>query len=298
MKAIKEFIFYGNWFYGICAVALSIEASVQQFVPLNMPAYYGAIFIATIIYYSKAYIPVSDNAASDNLRSQWYLNHHKTTVFIQWVLSVLLVIICFYVGWELSENILTMPFWQWGLILIFPLVALWYYGLGYCFNLRNNGWTKPFVIGFVWAGVVTIYPVIFHSIQTHSSFNLNFRCIVLLFKNWMFIALLCILFDIKDYAIDANQSLITFVVKKGLRNTIFKIVIPLNIIGLIVFITYATTNHFPTGRILINTIPFISLLIVAYTLIFRKSILYYLIVVDGLMLLKAICGVVAIWLFK
>jgi len=298
LKKIKEYIFYGNWFYGVCAVALSIEASVQQFIPLNMPAYYLSVFLATIIYYSKAYLHISPSNDSDNTRTQWYINHHTIAIRLQWILSVLLILTCFYIGYKTGYSLLSMSFTEWLILLIFPLAALWYYGLGYCFNLRNNGWTKPFVIGFVWAGMVTVYPVIFQCIQTHTVFLITFKCFVLFLKNWMFIAILCILFDIKDYAVDANLSLKTFVVQKGLRNTIFRIVIPLTIIGLIIFILYATTSHFPLGRILINNIPFIALIIVAYTLITRKTLLYYLMVVDGLMLLKAVCGIIAILLFK
>ena len=279
-------------------MALSIEASVQQFIPLNMPAFYMLMFLATVIYYSKAYLQTSPLRDSDNTRTQWYINHHTIAISLQWILSALLILTCFYTGYKTGYSILSLSVSEWVVILIFPIAALWYYGLGYCFNLRNNGWTKPFVIGFVWAGMVTVYPVLFHSIQTHTEFLITFKCVVLFLKNWMFIAILCILFDIKDYAVDSSLSLKTFVVQKGLRNTIFNIAIPLTIAGLIVFILYATTSHFPLGRILINTIPFIALIIVAYTLITRKTLLYYLMVVDGLMLLKAICGILAIILFK
>jgi hypothetical protein len=46
-----------------------------------------------------------------------------------------------------------------------------------------------------------------------------------------------------------------------------------------------------------NIIPFVALLIVAYSMHRRQSILYYLIAIDGLMLLKAICGSIAMIFF-
>ena len=83
----------------------------------------------------------------------------------------------------------------------------------------------------------------------------------------------------------------------GLRKTIFFILLPLAAIGLISFWIFATLMHFDLPRILFNTIPFICLLVVAYSLHRRKSILYYLVVIDGLMLLKAVCGIVAtLWI--
>lgn len=106
----------------------------------------------------------------------------------------------------------------------------------------------------------------------------------------MFITVLCIMFDIKDYATDANQQLKTFVVTYGLRRTIFYIIIPLTILGLSAFLTYALTHHFSVGRIGLNFIPFLLILTVAFSLQKRRSIFFYLIIIDGLMLVKGLCG--------
>ena len=298
LKAIKEQVFYGNWFYGVCAVALSIEASVQQFIPLNNLLYYIFVFAATVIYYSKAYLNTTVNVDSENERTSWYFKHQKSNKIKQWLLAFLLIIISFMMGNHIGNSWMHLSVIEYSVILFFPFVALGYYGFGYCFNLRTNGWSKPFVIGLVWAGVVTLYPVLFRSITNHDLFVLSLRCVILFVKNWMFIAMLCILFDIKDYAVDANQSLNTFVVQKGLRETIFKVVMPLTIAGFVVFIIYSFNSQFSMGRILINTIPFVALLFVSFKLISRKSLLYYLSIVDGLMLLKAVCGILGIILYK
>ena len=106
------------------------------------------------------------------------------------------------------------------------------------------------------------------------------------------------MFDIKDFAADHNHHLKTFVVTWGLRKTIFYILIPLSIIGLGSFIFYAVSYDFPKFRVLINTIPFVLLIIVAYSLHRRKSILYYLAIIDGLMLVKAVCGILGIIFIK
>ena len=187
------------------------------------------------------------------------------------------------------------------MFLIFPTVAAFYYGLENKllgkFNLRNTGWLKPFVIGFVWGGLVTVYPVLFHAIEKNIHFEIKLRGCLLFIKNFMFITVLCIMFDIKDYAADHNQQLKTFVVAVGLRKTIFFIIIPLCIIGFGTFLIYATSQGFSFMKIFLNAIPFILLLIVAYSLHQRKSIMYYLAIIDGLMLVKAICGTIAMIYF-
>lgn len=46
-RGIVPAIFFGNYFYGICVVALSIETAFQLNVPLNPWPYYMLIFAAT-----------------------------------------------------------------------------------------------------------------------------------------------------------------------------------------------------------------------------------------------------------
>ncbi|HEY0297898.1 MAG TPA: hypothetical protein VGB84_01640, partial [Arachidicoccus sp.] len=75
------------------------------------------------------------------------------------------------------------------------------------------------------------------------------------------------------------------------------VLLPLTIVGLVALWIFATFMHFSFLKIAINTIPFICLLTVAYSMSQRRPILYYLIVIDGLMLVKAVCGIAAsLWI--
>jgi len=293
--------FFGNFFYGICTVALSIETSIQRDYPLNNYWYYILLFTATVVYYTMAYINVSV-PDKNNIRAVWYMQHRKNIILSQLILSIISIIAVFFLIYPILPHILQMPWYQWTLIILFPLSALLYYGVllphYHLLNLRNTGWLKPFVIGFVWSGVVSIYPVMFYCINRNIPYILSAFGLVLFIKNMMFITVLCIMFDIKDYASDYNTELKTFVVKMGLRKTIFNIMIPLSVLGFGSFLTYNFIHHFPPGRIIINTIPFILLIIVAYSMYQRKPILYYLAIIDGLMLIKAICGIIGSTFFK
>lgn len=293
--------FFGNFFYGICTVALSIETSIQRDYPLNNYWYYILLFTATVVYYTMAYINVSV-PDKNNIRAVWYMQHRKNIILSQLILSIISIIAVFFLIYPILPHILQMPWYQWTLIILFPLSALLYYGVllphYHLLNLRNTGWLKPFVIGFVWSGVVSIYPVMFYCINRNIPYILSAFGLVLFIKNMMFITVLCIMFDIKDYASDYNTELKTFVVKMGLRKTIFNIMIPLSVLGFGSFLTYNFIHHFPPGRIFINTIPFILLIIVAYSMYQRKPILYYLAIIDGLMLIKAICGIIGSTFFK
>jgi len=297
-KSLIQAIFFGNFFYGICAVFLSMEACLQQSYPLNNLLYYLCLFAATTVYYNKAYITEAA-ADSSNIRSLWYARYHKRIIKIQAFLSSIIVFSAFFLARGLWLNIWMMPILQWGVLLIFPMVAAMYYGMILPrYNLRNVGWIKPFVIGFVWAGSVNIYPILFQCIKNNQQFSLHLFGILLFIKNMMFITVLCIMFDIKDYATDHNQQLKTFVVRVGLRKTIFYIMLPLCMIGFGTFMLFTVSHHFPGLWIILNAVPFVLLITVAYSMCRRKRILYYLAIIDGLMLVKAICGIFAVLLIK
>jgi hypothetical protein len=290
-----KLIFFGNYFYGICAVALAIEGSLQQGYPLNNILFYILAFCSTVLFYTKAYImtEVSDDIA--NIRSMWYARNKTLMWRNQWTFMALFLISS---GWFVVtywENIWQMNWLEWSLIIAFPLASGLYYGvdskyLG-TYKLRNIGWLKPFIIGYTWAGLATIYPLLYYCIVHGTHYEVTLHGCFLFVKNFMYVTILCILFDIKDYAMDYNKQLKTVVVKLGLRRTIFYFIIPLCIVGLGSFITYALFQHFSTLKILINMIPFILIIIVAYSMYSRRSIFYYLVIIDGLMLVKAACGI-------
>ena len=78
---------------------------------------------------------------------------------------------------------------------------------------RSIGWLKPFIIGFIWGGTETVYPIVFSGIEKQQGYyEVNLVSTYLFIKNFMFISVLCIMFDIKDYAADSNQQIKTFYV--------------------------------------------------------------------------------------
>ena len=295
-KPVIAYVFFSNYFYGLCAVALSIEASLQQRIPLNSLSFYIFIFAVTALYYTRAYI-TDKRTNKGNPRSEWYWENRN---FIAGSQLLLTTIVFMYAGILLYGHydfILQLPLLHWVLLLVFPLIAGLYYGINHPllknFRLRKIGWLKPFIIGFVWAGLVNIYPMMFYTIEHEQVYVPDIIGILLFIKNFMFVTVLCIMFDIKDYAADHNLQLKTFVVKAGLRKTIFLILIPLSLLGLSSFVLYGVVRHFSVLKIAFNVIPFLLLIMVAYSLHKRKSIFYYLIVIDGLMLVKALCGIIA-----
>lgn len=289
-----SFLFFSNYFIGILAVALSVETIFQLRLPANSVAFYILLFCITVVFYTRAYIPVSGSSKTVNPRINWYKKHTSFIIFSQWILTIISIVCIIYQLMTL-KNLSLISLWQWCLLISIPAAGSLYYGLWYpgARRLRNIGWLKPFLIGYVWAGVVCLLPVWILTMEEkihHLPAGFMFWLFV---KNWMFCTVNAILFDLKDYADDANREIKTFVVRVGLRKTIFTILVPLTLTGFLSFLFFSLYNHFHWITILINTIPFVLLLAVAFSMQKRKSILYYLVVIDGILLVKAFCGITA-----
>lgn len=296
LDKIIRFIFFGNYFVGILAVALTLEATFQLRLPFNSLNYYLLLFLAPTIYYTYAYSKASTNSSTTNPRNQWYFKHKKFVNWSQAVLFILCLSLAVNLLYENFQNILNLPVVYWGAIIIIIVSGALYYGLlpksFIKYNLRNTGWLKAFVIGFVWACCANVLPLIMLKIETGIGYHDSVLWAWLFIKNWMFCTVNAIIFDIKDYPTDANKHLRTFVVRYGLRKTIFNILIPLLLVGLLSLAVFANYKGFGLPQVLCNVLPFILTLYVAYAMHKRKNILFYLIVIDGLILFKAICGII------
>lgn len=307
-RKLAHLIFFGNYFYGCCTVALAIEANVQLNLPLNSIYFYVLLFCATVLFYTYAYIEEKNTALIKstkphfNKRSKWYFENKALIKKMQRILTIICAALILFFLIEYYDNVLIVTPLQITGLVFTGVVAFAYYGisLGSSFkiNTRSTGWLKPFAIGLVWATAVTYFPVLWYQVEQNVHYTFTQINLWFFIKNFMYISLLAILFDIKDYAADHNRKLKTFVVQMGLHKTIFLLIVPLTILGFLSLIAFAVLMHFPTLRIAINSIPFVLLVIVALSMQRRKSILYYLAVIDGLMLVKALCGITAYLLQK
>jgi hypothetical protein len=290
-NSLIQILFYGNYFYGICAVALSMETALVLQFPLQDFFYYLFIFASTTVFYTIAYLSEAENQY--NPRTVWYIDNKKLVRVSQYILSAValffLLQFCFF-NWKKINLLLWQDFI---LMAIFPLMAMAYYGINADFftkkNIRQIGWIKPFVIGFVWAGTSNIYPFFYEKINNTLFFVDKKAFFSLFLENLLFISIIGIMFDIKDYATDSNEKIKTFVVQHGLRKTIFYIIFPLVSIGLTIHWQHFFDADFSFQKAFIQSIPFGLLLVMSYSLRQRKSILYYLILVDGLILIKVFC---------
>ncbi|MGL6068746.1 MAG: hypothetical protein ACRC0I_08300, partial [Sediminibacterium sp.] len=124
-----RFIFFGNYFYGICAVALSIETAYQQAIPLNSVLSYLFIFSITVLYYTHAYLHHSYTAPPiHHERANWYYKNKKWVLVSQLSLTGICFFLVLIFIYGLQPHFKFLPIQTW-LLLLLALIALGlYYG--------------------------------------------------------------------------------------------------------------------------------------------------------------------------
>ena len=254
---------------------------------------------ATVYYYNHSYL-LESNDSAPNQRNIWVREHAGQIKKIQWLL------LAFIIGGGCYQLYTLVP----GIQLLEPYDILYccLIGLGaflYYFdtkkypwlNLRSYGILKPLVIGSIWAGVGVYAPFLYLKLSDQAYKGMA-HMPILYISNALYISIIAVLFDIKDFESDANKQMKTLVVRMGLTKTINWIVLPMSALILIATLRYGYLHGFTGYQILLNTIPLILLISVSYQMHQRKSILYYLAIIDGLIVVKAACGLIATLLFS
>lgn len=299
-KIIRTF-YYSNIYLGFCAVALCIETNLINNISLNIFPFYVLIFFCTVIYYTRIYVR-SVRTKNFNERTLWYSSHLKiikSSLKVAVVVTVLSLILFIVLN---LHRLLLLSVAQLLLITAFPIAAAWYTfnpGALRLIKIRQVGWIKPFIVGLTWAGWVTIYPVIIWQVQRNRLLSTSIMPVVLLcLQNFLFFSINAIIFDIKDYRTDSYHRLKTYPVIFGVRNTFRLIIAPLIILNLFIFFLFQKQHDFTVLQILIQLIPYVLLVFILINYKNGRSVLYYLTAVDGLVFLKALCGITSILLIK
>jgi len=291
-------IYFSNIFLIFLSLALNIETVIKIGLPLNSLEYYLFVTSATVLFYLYAYRVPKRFKYSSNIRIQFYIDNRKKIYFFACFL-----IICFtYSGIKLfnkSIDHIDIISWKWILVLILTgIFAFGYYDFNIGISLRKTMWLKPFLIGWTWAITTVFLPVLFLMLENNKHYPLDAKFYFLFIQTFMYCLVNAILFDLKDYEDDSNRNLKTFVVKYGYHFTLNKIILPLIFIGFLSFLLFGIWYNLYLHRILFMLIPIIGLAIFSFKLNRPKPILYYLIAIDGMIFLKAICGILSVVLFE
>ncbi len=268
MKKIIDFIVYSNLFIALCTALFTWQTLIIFNVNNEeAPGFIVINFISTFVLYNLQRLYYSSKLNSN--KYSWYNNNRKL------IFTLIFLLVAF------SFNFILHFFTENKKALV-AYVALSALSLVYFLpplELRRFGVLKPVVIAlvFVFIGIAMPLDFIFDKISL---------CYV--FSQLVFIAALCVLFDIRDADHDKNLNVSTFPVKYGEKKT--------KIFVYLLLVIYLVISLLLQNKELL--ISSIVTFIVAFTLTYfadsKKNNLYYAFLVDGVIILQALIVIVSI----
>ncbi len=297
MRNLVSTLFFGNIFYGLCALALCVETNLQHGLSSNGAHFYLLIFSGTVAFYSRVYYKSRHSKYPDE-RTFWYRKHQG---FIKIVFTALLLLIAadiILLMLRQHTSLASLSPLHWCLLLVFPLVAFMYtfkaLPFGHITQLRNIGWLKPFFVGFAWAGLVTIYPMLFRQMQSGiPAAQVQLPSLLYWVQNFIFISVLAVLFDVKDHLADKQHNLNTYPATIGVHKTLRLLVIPLSLLSAGMLLLHGFYQQTGALSLILQLVPYGLLWYLLTRLHEQPGILFYLFAIDGLMLLKGLCGIIS-----
>ena len=265
-----HFILSHSIFIAVCAVALCFQTALLLHV--NLPVYlYAFIFFSTVGSYNFYWLlsGYSFSAKSLKIVAQKYYSN----------IIVLLIagagfIFCFVKIPQLLPVVAIGA----GLTLLYALPLL---PFKIFYVTRSAGIVKTFLLAFTWTFVTVYIPYYFVS-------AINSDLLILLFVNrFLFMLMLCIIFDARDTGVDKIRGLqsLTTILKPNIVRGIMGIIFLIYIINGMVLRNY----HHDTPQITALFITGVATAFVYFFSLKKQGYFFYYFLVDGLMLFSAMC---------
>lgn len=274
MRKLLDFLIFGAVFISICAVALAIETNLLLSQPLNDPAVYLFIFGATLLQYNLHYF-FKGSAAATNIRETWSFKNRLT----QKILIAAGILLVAGSIWQLENRHFLV------LAVLAVLAAL--YSLPLLpfrkKSLKEYGLLKISLLSLEWTLVTVWFPADQAGIDPTTYW-------LVLFRRFIFMFVLCLLFDIRDFHADQQKGIRTLPVRLGIRNAY-----ALADSGLVVFLLLSIWQLLHAGNFIFFHAMLLSALATKWMLELTKKSdneYLYLAGVDGMMILQALLVVI------
>ena len=257
-------------------MALCIETNLLLHLPLNHFSFYLFVFGATLVQYNMHYLFKTTAIVNSN-RLAWSLknkNAHKILI----ALGTALIMYSLF-NFRFQHFIILLILGGISVLYSFPLLPFTNKK-----RIKDFGLLKIITLALMWT-LVTVWLPASHA----DLFNLSFQLIF--FRRFIFIFILCLLFDIRDIEIDRKENIDTLAVKAGMRKSYllcYFLIVIFIALSVIEFIYLPDAAH-----LLAMLISAAATIITIEQSKRKKSDFFYLAFVDGMMLLQALLVIFA-----
>jgi hypothetical protein len=268
------FILSHSIFIAICSVALSFQTFQLTTYPINKFTL-GFIFFATLLSYNL-YWQLSKSA-------NFFFTKKDIGIYVA-LASYFLLTIFYFIHSPLQFRVVYPAIMLNGLYIL-PLLPFKPLSI-----LKKIGFAKTLLLAFTWAYVTVVIPI------NKPFLYLDDGKLLLFFSRFLFMLILCIIFDTRDIAIDKIKGLHSLATDTR--------PIALKIISLLCFVLLLFTNYqmHQYGLSIYYNIALLlaiaALAILYYLSTKKRDYLFYYFFVDGMMLFSAILTYLASVLFN
>jgi 4-hydroxybenzoate polyprenyltransferase len=270
-----HFILSHSIFIAICAAALSFQTAQLLHYSVSW-AVYGFIFFATLCSYNFYWI-ISKYSLSGKHSFSSLLQQDKIAAVILAVSAAGTVLSFFKSSLNLPYVLTAMALTIFYAIPLLPFKFLHF--------TRKAGVLKTIVLAFAWTYVTAFLPL------DKSPELLTGADIFIMSRRFLFMLMLCIIFDNRDKAVDKIRGLHSLATDLGSQQlllliaVIFVILFGTNFLCVTYGISFAQSIALQTSTI--------ALLIVYFFSTRKQGYLFYYFIVDGLMLFSALTTFIA-----
>jgi 4-hydroxybenzoate polyprenyltransferase len=275
-KKLSDFFLFGSIFIAICAVAMCVETNLLLHLRLNNLSFYLFVFGATLAQYNMHYL-FKTTAVKNSTRLKWSLKNksiHKILIAI----GVVLIVYSLF-SFHLRHFIFLMALGVISILYSFPFLPFTNKK-----RIKDFGLMKIITLSLLWTLVTVWFPIDETNI-TGFSFQLIFL------RRFIFIFILCLLFDIRDTEIDRREKIATLSVKLGINRSY-----RLCYLLLVLFIALSITQFIllpDTGQLITMLLSTTAAIITIEYSKKNNSDVVYLALIDGMMLLQALLVIFA-----
>jgi 4-hydroxybenzoate polyprenyltransferase len=271
IRKFSEVFLFGSIFISLCAVALCIETNLLLHLRLNNFSFYIFVFGATLVQYNLHYL-FKTTAVANSGRLTWSLQNKGTYKFLIAIGTIFIIYGLF--SFRLHHFIILLALGAIAFLYSFPFLPF-----PNKKRIKDYGLMKIVTLALLWTLITVWFPVD----QTDLS-EISFQLIFL--RRYIFIFILCLLFDIRDTEIDRKENIATLSVKLGDIGSYF-----LCYVLLFIFVALSVIQYI----YLPDKIQLVAMLISAAATVItieyskkNSSDIVYLAYIDGMMLFQAL----------
>lgn len=262
---IFKTLVYANVYISFCAFAQVILTYYLFHIPFNYEnnSYLLFIFLSTFLQYNVQRGYILSNQENQTDRAQWLLKHKKTMIYAIVLSLVAVLFLCNSLSWtsiiimisaEVVSNLYYLP----------PV------------NLRKHGYIKAFLVAVIWVVSCSLVPLIENNLVTLQSSWF-------LVSQFLFISVLCLLFDIKDIRKDYMIGINTYANKFGVKFTKYLCLV-LQTLALVGYYLFYHESLVIIGYLLFT----ILVMVFVIQTTDKKHSFYYYLWIDGLLIAQPI----------